>query len=285
MPLKHHLETFLVFVLGVVMVVTGILLSTLPTLPKGALPWGILFVLTVIYPLTLSRLFKKRRADYSFRILHWIPALMLLLWLAVQGATLQDAGFVKFYDGYTWSWTLPAVAVGFVLLVGFCLNVIRRRKQRIILLLVAFVPYAALAVTSETQQFHWEQELAAVVWAGDWWDLYKDKDPDQVAVLTTDEKNLAQSSDAAEERWRERLRRQEERKQRLEEIEARRQERKEEREVIEEPEPDPEPIIGQGQESSLPTQLPGSGLGSEAIAVLALAGYTTVLQRRVKKRR
>src|SRR3989338_4009325 len=81
MPLKHFTETFLVVLLGAVIALTGLLAATLPPLPEGALPWGVLFVLSIIYPLLLLPLFQRRRADNSFRLLHWFPAMLLLVWL------------------------------------------------------------------------------------------------------------------------------------------------------------------------------------------------------------
>ena len=88
MPLKHFTETFLVVVLGAVIALTGLLTATLPNLPDGALPWAVLFILSVVYPLSLYSLFQRRRADNTFRNLHWFPAGMLLVWLMLQGAVL-----------------------------------------------------------------------------------------------------------------------------------------------------------------------------------------------------
>ena len=102
MPLKHATETFLVFLLGAVILLTGLLLSTLPDLPAGAVPWTILFVLSILYPLALFALFRRRRADHAFRLLHWFPALMLLLWLGVEIVALEVPRAYSFIGWYTW---------------------------------------------------------------------------------------------------------------------------------------------------------------------------------------
>ena len=83
MPLKHTTETFLVFLLGIVILIVGLLLPTLPDLPAGAVPWTILFVLTLLYPLSLFFLFRNRRADHALRLLHWFPAAMMLVWITI----------------------------------------------------------------------------------------------------------------------------------------------------------------------------------------------------------
>src|SRR3989344_3801783 len=109
MPLKHFTETFLVVVLAAAMALTGLLIATLPPLPEGALPWGVLFVISIIYPLSLYGLFQNRSADNFFRNLHWFPALMLLGWLSLQGLLLTDASRAGTVALYSWGWTLGAV--------------------------------------------------------------------------------------------------------------------------------------------------------------------------------
>ena len=81
MPLKHLTETVLVALLGAVVILTGIALSTLPFFPPGVLPWLLVFILTLAYPAAVYPLLKNNRADYEFRALHFLPALAALLWL------------------------------------------------------------------------------------------------------------------------------------------------------------------------------------------------------------
>ncbi|KKW38624.1 MAG: hypothetical protein UY85_C0027G0001 [Candidatus Peribacteria bacterium GW2011_GWB1_54_5] len=76
MPLKHTTETLLVFLLGTATVVTGIIIPSLTAPDMGIAPWAIVFVLAIAYPLALSGLFRRNRADYAFRLLHWMPALV-----------------------------------------------------------------------------------------------------------------------------------------------------------------------------------------------------------------
>src|SRR3989344_8787739 len=112
MPLKHFTETFLIVVLAAAIALTGLLMATLSPLPEGALPWGVLFVISIIYPLSLYGLFQERRADNFFRNLHWFPALMLLGWLSLQGVLFSDGSLAGKVALYTWGWTLAAVVLG-----------------------------------------------------------------------------------------------------------------------------------------------------------------------------
>lgn len=200
MPLKHFTETFLVVVLGAVIALTGLLAATLPDLPEGALPWGVLFVLSVIYPLCLHSLFHRRRADNFFRNLHWFPAFILLLWAAMQGIAASNEGGYKVLEMFRWGWTLPAVIVGFVSVVLFCLKVIRRRVPRIVLLALILVPFTAAALYSE-KSGHWEEELASVLWGNEVWST------DASGLLAVfDLKDDEESEDEEHERsWREKL--------------------------------------------------------------------------------
>lgn len=286
MPLKHFTETFLVVVLGVVVALTGLLTATLPPLPQGALPWTVLFVLSVIYPLSLHSLFQKRRADNFFRKLHWIPAAILLVWLALQGVALGSQLTFDQVSVYTWGWTLVPVIVSFILIVTFCLKVIRRRVPRLTFLALILVPFTALALLSE-QGGEYEKELTAALWGADFWNL------DESGVLTAwigsetqSGKNLEVSQDPAEEKWRERLRKQKEREQ---EIAARMEE--------ESSSSSQRSLKSVGSTysvtsfdtmasvSSRPTKLPDSGFGWHIIISLLVIGYSAVLHRRTALRR
>lgn len=283
MPLKHFTETFLVVVLGAVIALTGLLTSTLPHLPDGALPWAVLFVLAVIYPLSLYSLFQRRRADNTFRNLHWFPAGILLVWLALEGLVLGSSVEVSTVAGYAWGWTLVPVLVGFVFLVLFCLKVIRRRIPRLLFLGLILIPFAAAAFLSE-QEGHWEKELAAVLWSGDIWQV--DETGFLASFINPREKNLEESDDEMEEDWRERLRMQERREER---IAARMKE--EEDDAIKEVElhivmENSSSSTGHAYDSasSKPSQLPNSGFGWSAIILTLIAGYCAALHESARKR-
>ncbi|MDD4318909.1 MAG: hypothetical protein PHW10_01120 [Candidatus Peribacteraceae bacterium] len=169
MPLKHFTETLLVIALGIVAIVTGVLVSTLPALPQGALPWLIVLALGLAYPLSLYPLLKRNRADYSFRLLHFLPALAAIVWLALQ--LLQSVpGVSAFLSSFLFGWALPWVALSFLLLILFCLHVIRRRVPRITALLLLFVPFLLLSLYGEGA-WDGQERLQASLWRGHWWDL------------------------------------------------------------------------------------------------------------------
>ena len=282
MPLKHFTETFLVVFLGAVVALTGLLIATLPNLPDGALPWAALFVLSVVYPLSLYSLFQRRRADNTFRNLHWLPAGILLVWLLLQGIVLGSTVEQDSVALYSWGWALGPVLLGFVWLVLFCLKVIRRRTPRLIFLSLILIPFAAAAFLSE-QEGNWEQELAAVMWSGDFWKvdesgfLARFVDGDRIS----DEKNLEVSDNEQEEDWRERLRMQERREQR---IADRVESNKDESPVV--VMQDSSSSTGREYESSSsrPTKLPDSGFGWSAIILTLIAGYCAALNESARKR-
>jgi hypothetical protein len=169
MPLKHLTETVLVFVLGLVLVLTGVLLAAIPALPQGILPWMIVLVLVLAYPFSLYPLLKRNRADYAFRVLHFVPAILAILWLLLELATLSVPSVRSALHVFTFGWTLGGVAIGFILLAVFCLHVIRRRLPRLFLLALLFVPFVAFGIGSE----RWKapQHLTAFLWQGDWWNI------------------------------------------------------------------------------------------------------------------
>jgi len=290
MPLKHATETFLVFLLGVVILLTGLLLPTLPDLPAGAVPWAILFALSVLYPLSLFVLFRRRRADHVFRLLHWFPALMLLLWLAIEVVALEIPRALLVMNWYTWGWTLGAVTIAFILLLSYCLQVVRRRVTRVLLLLLAFIPFVGGALASE-QTAHWDRQLASVLWGGEWLTQLEGKEilGVRLAGRLPTEQNLNASSDAVEEGWREKLR----------QAEQRRKEAREQRLAnasslsaasliarAASSQSSMRSVMGSGSSSakSKPTQLPSSGPEAAAFILLMLAGYTGVLHDRARRR-
>jgi hypothetical protein len=285
MPLKHFTETFLTVVLGAVVVLTGLLTATLPDLPNGALPWVILFVLSVAYPLSLHSMFQKRRADNFFRNLHWFPAGMLLVWLLLQGVVLGSNLTPDEVDVYTWGWTLPAVIVGFVMMVLFCLKVIRRRVPRLLFLAAILVPFAALAIVSE-QGPHFEEEITAVLWDNS---LMQVSDTGMLTAWmktgSGGEKNLDPSEDKEEEEWREHLRMQQRREER---IAGRLSGDVDTDEKPVEPDTDEDPVLsGTGDElrnaGTMPGNLPNSGFGWHFIILTMIAAYSATLHKSFKK--
>ena len=301
MPLKHATETFLVFLLGVLIALTGLLVATLPPFPLGTLPGLVLLAVTLLYPLSLLSLLRRNRADYTFRWLHWVPAGMVLLWFALQGLVVLIPSLVVLLSMYTWGWTLPLVALGFLALAVFCLRVIRRRGLRVCLLAVAFIPFVAGAVMSE-QKFHWDREVAALLWGQEWWLRVQHgitgSGAMQVAMeegMASSDKNLEESADPDEEAWRERLRAFERRRER---IAARLlhqgddEEEMEEENVTSESSSDEavlEPAYtGTGRElrevATLPDALPSAGAGVGAMGLTLFLSYCGLLHQRAKKR-
>ena len=207
MPLKHSTETFLVILLGVVIALTGVVMGLLPPLSSSVVPWLVAFILAVAYPLVLYPLFRSRRADNPFRLLHFVPAILLLLWLVLDLASPYALflGTLRFL--YTWGWALAAVIVSFVLIALYCLDVIRQRTSRLSLLVILLVPFVAFAMTAERN--YWPQRAAFALWPN----LGISGDP--IAAVPEDLRNLEPSDDPDEERWRAQLRRMERRNERL----------------------------------------------------------------------
>jgi hypothetical protein len=290
MPLKHTTETFLIFSLGVIIALSGLVVAILPSLPAGVLLWGVSLAAAVVYPLTLGPLFHRRRADNLFRLLHWFPALIVVLAGGLQLLAQYVPSARPLVQTYEWGWTLPAVTVGFLLILAFCFRVLRRRGSRMLLLLFAFVPFAVGGVLSQ-QKYHWDQELSALLWQGDWWGVL-DADnllADRTSTGTgarSDDKNLAHSEDPEEESWRERLRAIEQRRERIAERFRARQESGDGNisfAVSSSSSSSRESVVV-GQMSSMPSQLPSSGFGWGGAGLLLLAGYSGVLHKRAKKR-
>lgn len=188
MPLKHATETVLVFILGLATVLAGVVLGILPSVQLSIIPWLVLFGLTLLYPLVLYPLLRNRRADYPFRLLHFVPALMVLAWLALDVLSSYTIGAQSALRAYTWGWTFLAVVIAFFLFVWFCLSVIRQRVTRIGLLGLILVPFAILAFASEERQ--WPDRLANAVWP-------RVGIGTQIAVVPTQSGSLAWTSSAS----------------------------------------------------------------------------------------
>lgn len=145
MPLKHWTETFLVFLLGLAIVVTGLVLPLLPPLlPQGSLSFGVLLGVSLLYPVVLYPILKRNRADYTFRLLHWLPTVMVLVWSLLQVIVVWQPQAEVVERWYGWGGTLFGVAFSFLLLAVFCLQVIRRRMVRLTLLFLLFAAFCAV---------------------------------------------------------------------------------------------------------------------------------------------
>ena len=84
MPLKHDLETWLIVLIGLMIALAGAVAAFLPPISVSILPWAIAFLLSIAYPLALYPMLRNRRADYEFRSLQFVPALILAVWLIVE---------------------------------------------------------------------------------------------------------------------------------------------------------------------------------------------------------
>ena len=207
MPLKHLTETFLIVLLALLTIATGVAVSTLPPIPEGFFPWAAVFAGTLLYPAAVYPMLKNNRADYAFRGLHFAPAAIAIGWLLLQVATLKVPRVEGISDLYTWGFSAAGVVLTFVLLAVFSLSVIRRRVPRVAALTILLVPFLALAAVNE-RTTHWDDRIAALVW---------DQTPELIAqdngtsssalsLSSKGEKNLSASSVPEEEAWRAKLR-------------------------------------------------------------------------------
>ena len=298
MPLKHFTETFLILVLALLVLLAGVVVDTLPLLPEGALPWAISFAVALLYALAVYPMLKQNRADYSFRVLQFLPAGMLVLWLLIQLVALQEPRLLAVHQWYTWGWSVVSVVLGFLLLMVFCLNVIRRRIPRIALLLLLLVPFVGFAFASE-RYLHWDNTVSSLVWQGNWWDLvgtgtFLAETPDEIAL--DHNKNLDPSENPQEEAWRRRLRA----------LDARRKEIADRRSssssaVVAQASsskkssvaPLPSSSSQKSERSSSstpiiaktpPPRLPSSGPGLGVFVITMFAGYTGIIHDRARRR-
>lgn len=280
MPLKHSTETWLVACLGIAIVAAGIACAVLPPLTRAPLLWAILFALSIAYPLSLYPLFKERRADYEFRMLHFIPAGMFLLWFILQLLTLVIPAVSLLTRFFVWGWSLPLVIAAFAALVWFCLHVIRQRQQRLFYLAAILVPFLVIAAAGES--FQWPEEIASVLSGTT---SSASSNPVIVGSVTSQgSSNLGKSTDRNEEKLREALRRMQRRQQRLAALANQ-----------------PSSVQGAingvmitGTQSSAiastitgtttPPHLPSSGAGTESLLLIIIAGYCALLHRRATLR-
>lgn len=171
MPLKHGQETRLIVLLSVAIIAAGIVVATLPPLPGGGVQWGAAFLVSLLYPVLVYPTLRRNRADYAFRLMHWVPVGILLLWLALGLLGLFDADLHFFVRWMTWGWSLPLVTLGFLWLITFCIQVVRRRQLRMVLLALLFVPFAMFAMLSEQEEIKFNRQIAAAVWDAPLWSI------------------------------------------------------------------------------------------------------------------
>ncbi len=279
MPLKHSTETWLVVFLGIAIMVAGIACAVLPALTYAPLLWAILFALSIAYPLSLYPLFKERRADYEFRMLHFVPAGMLVLWLLLQLLTLAIPAVAILTSFFVWGWSLPLVILSFAALTWFCLHVIRQRQQRLTFLAVALALFLGIAIAGET--FKWPEQIASILSGSS-------SSTSSVPVIagadsSAGSSNLGKSDDPSEEKLRVTLRRMERRKERLAELAD-------------------DPLVVRGAidgvlmassqgsviaavpSKTTPPHLTSSGMETQAFILAVIALYCGLLHQRAKNR-
>ncbi len=279
MPLKHGTETRMVFILGLMTALTGLACSFLPPVSVTFWPWLLVFSISLIYPMVLYPMMKERRADYEFRALHFVPALMLLLWLAIDLIVAFRPDWHILQSVYTWGWAGVMVVIAFILMVLFCLKVIRQRWPRLMLLAGVLLPFFILSQLSEIMD--WDRKLAMAVWDGD-----VQTGSGLIAGGGTSS-NLNPSSNMAEEQWREQLRQMERRRQQIAQADSSSSlpgDNVSSDVVIASNDPVSSSPFKEGSSSSEPPHLPSSGFGMEGVALMTLAGCCASIHRKSVKR-
>ncbi len=274
MPLKHDTETRLTILLGVMIALAGVVCAFLPPVSVSVWPWVIAFALSLAYPLLLYPLLRSRRADNFFRLLHFFPALMLLLWLVLELLAAAFPSLQILQTVYTLGWSAGGVIVGFLLLTAFSLRVIRQRTRRIPLLLSLLTLFLVVGAVSDAAE--WDRRFVASLWNGDRFALLRPG--------TTG--NLLPSSDPLEEQWRVELRLMEQRRLALL--------RGDTGGLLAFPVEAPargvqmarlDPGLSSGTGEVIPPRLPGSGFGMEGVAMVFLALTSAAVHRRTIRRR
>lgn len=159
-------------VLAIMICLMGFLAALLPHLPGGLSAWGILLAVSVVYPIVLQPTLRVNRADYEFRLLHWFPAGILLLWAFLE-VTAPRVKFLHILQlGFFYLWSLPIVVLGICFLMLFAAHVIRRSTVRVTLLSLLLATFVTGAVAAEirdwnprfqTMLFERQEELFALV--------------------------------------------------------------------------------------------------------------------------
>lgn len=151
MPLKHHTETAYLIILGLLICVSAFLTSLLPELPEGLRYCVLFFTVAALYPIFLIPTFRRNRADYEFRLLHWLPAGSFALWLLLQIIDPYWEWFHITNLGFLFLWSVPLVALGLGSSILFCVHVIRRKKIRIVVLSSFFILFTIGALLAESR--------------------------------------------------------------------------------------------------------------------------------------
>src|SRR3989338_1919565 len=249
MPLKHTKETFLLLLLGVLFGVTGISAHLLPPLPEGAILWGGLWILTLLYPLLLYPYLRYHRADYLFRILHFLPATLVMLWLLFALIAFAIPSWEVAFRWYVWGFSAAPVLFGLLCICAFSLHVLRQRIIRVMAISMLFFVFAANAIGWEVSSF---EKLAV--------------SHEQESLV-----HLEYSDDPDEESWRKRLRRMERRQSRLKEHDSMR-------------EVPVQSVSSSASFSSRPPVLSSSGPSLGMVMLLLFASYPTLLHERARRR-
>lgn len=237
----------MVCLLALSMVLAGVAGAVLPRFALSPLPWVSVLIVAALYPMILSPFFRMRRADNAFRLLHVLPLLILLGALLLQLFSTLRPAVQKAFTVYTWGWSLLPVAFALLLLLLFCVQILRQRGARSLMLAALFVPFAILGVLSERQPWN--------------------------PLLTASETNLTHSSIPAEEQWRMKLRNQERRQVRIVSRAAT-------GDLIVPVHSAKDSVLI----SSSPPHLPSSGMGVELLVLTMLAGYCGVIHLRARQR-
>lgn len=263
MPLKHTTETLLIILLAAALVLTGFVLSILPPLSVSIIPWTVAFVVSLLYPLSLYPMFKERRADYEFRIFHFAPAALLLLWMILDllGSAFPLVAFLLSW--FTWGWALPVIFLLFLLLAWFCFKVLRQWIGRLIMIGLIFLPFLLLGILNE--QFQWSRSIGLALWQD---------------MATGSGGTIIAENGSSSEDWREALRRA-----------SRNRSSSSASSLIAAVSSSSESsvLIGStgsdGSASSVapPPHMPHSGGEVEALALLFVAGYCATLQKRAMR--
>ncbi len=148
-PLKHSLETAYMVFLGLVICMAGFVSSMLPEFPRGLVYWLFACVLSLLYALVLTRTLRSNRADYEFRLLHWFPFCIFVLWGFLQYFAPRFRLVYILKLGFLFLWALPLTALGISFTILFAVHVIRRRAFRVTILSVFLALYLIGALVAE----------------------------------------------------------------------------------------------------------------------------------------
>lgn len=153
------------FVLALAICAAGVAAALLPPMPLGTSYWVILLVVSLLYPLILARTFRRNRADYEFRLLHWFPAAIFIVWFVFQyiGPTFNLFRILAL--GLFFLWSLPLVVLGLTFIMLFALHVLRRSHLRVSVLSVMLGVFIVGALGAEASGIN--ERLQAAIFPKD----------------------------------------------------------------------------------------------------------------------